>query len=62
MLVRSHSGTEWHEQYDYKLGAPSGPAVQGAGAANMTWFRQFASGTTVRVDVLRKRANIEWEH
>lgn len=57
-----YSGTEWHDEYDLKLGAPSGLAVQGSGAANMTWFREFHSGTTVRLDVLHKRAVIEWAH
>lgn len=57
-----YSGTEWHDEYDFKLGVPSGPAVQGAGAANMTWFREFSSGTKVRLDVLHKRAVIEWIH
>lgn len=55
-----YNGTEWHDEYDHKLGAPSGPAVQGVGAANMTWFREFGSGTTVHIDVLHKRADIEW--
>jgi hypothetical protein len=53
-------GTTWHDEYDYHLGSPSGPAVRGSGDANMTWSRRFESGATVLLDVLRKNAEIKW--
>merc|ERR1740117_1274799 len=53
-----YNGTKWHAEYDRKLGAPVGLAEQGAGSANMSWSRAFASGTTVELDVLRRTATI----
>lgn len=54
------NGTAWHEEYDRRLGAPSGPAVQGTGEKNMTWSRAFSSGTSVQLDVRHKTAAIKW--
>jgi hypothetical protein len=56
-----YNGTTWHAEYDKPLGAPTGLAKRGEGASNMTWSRRFASGTTVRVDVLKHAASIVWE-
>jgi hypothetical protein len=54
------NGTRWHAEYDRALGSPTGLAVQGAGAANMSWSRTFGSGTRVELDVLHKTAEIRW--
>ena len=55
-----YNGTTWHPEYDRTLGAPTALAKQGAGTANMSWSRAFASGTTVELDVLRRTATINW--
>lgn len=54
------NGSTWHDQYDRPLGKPVGLATQGDGAQNMTWSRQFDSGTSVALDVLHKAATITW--
>jgi hypothetical protein len=55
-----YNSTTWHDDYDRPLGEPVGQAKQGAGAANMTWTREFKSGTKVEVDVLGHSATIRW--
>ena len=55
-----YNGTTWHDEYDKPLGAPLGLAKQGSGTANMTWTREFASGTTVELDVVQHMAKIHW--
>lgn len=55
-----YNGTRWHGEYDHPLGTPTGDAVQGSGAANMSWTRSFAAGTTVALDVLSHTATIHW--
>ena len=55
-----YSGTRWHEQYDRSLGAPLGPAKRGTGEANMTWTREFESGTSVELDILHHMSTIRW--
>ena len=54
------NGTTWHDEYDKKLGAPAGPAVQGSGEKKMSWSRRFGAGTSVQLDVLHKTAEITW--
>jgi len=51
---------QWHEEFDKKLGAPTGLAVQGSGMKNMSWTRSFASGTKLVLDVAHKSAKITW--
>lgn len=53
-------GTTWHAEYDKALGPPLSDAVQGSGAASMTWTRSFQGGTEVAVDVRRHTASIKW--
>ncbi len=55
-----YNGTEWHSEYDLPLGPPTGDAIQGTGASNMTWTRSFTSGTTVKVNVAEHTAEIKW--
>jgi hypothetical protein len=55
-----YNGTTWHPEYDHPLGEPTGDAIQGTGAANMTWSRSFASGTVVELDVFSYTASIKW--
>ena len=54
------NGTAWHSEYERPLGAPVGPAAAGTGLKNMSWSRQFASGTTVELDLLHKTGRIHW--
>jgi hypothetical protein len=49
----------WFPEYDYPLGAPDGPATQGADGV---WTRTFASGTKVAYNDTSQKGEIVWSH
>ena len=54
---------DWLPQYDWPLGAPSGPAAKRPSAANASasvWSRSFASGTRVEFDGGLANGTIYW--
>lgn len=48
--------TVWHAEYDYKLGAPLGPAT----LSGTVYTRKFASGTVATFDSKSGEGNIQW--
>ena len=59
----SLQGTRWWPEYDLPLGVPIDPPmsiVPGASPDSMKYFRRFASGTRVELDLLAHTAAISW--
>ena len=52
------AGTQWWPEYHYKLGAPLDPPLKKV--EEFVYVRRFSSGTTVRVDVGKHVANVNW--
>ena len=46
----------WHRQYDWKVGAPKGPAVRDG---RYQWHREFEK-CTVAIDLQRRSSNFSW--
>ena len=59
----SDAWLDWRPEYDWPLGAPSGPASKRPSAANAStsvWTRSFASGTRVEFDGGLANGTVHW--